>query len=322
MIDIFDDMISNRNYTWKLTDILPEVLVAGQNAGILTEEGAALMDTSGALQAGIKLCPPEGDAGTGMVATDSIREKTGNISAGTSAFAMVVLEKDLTQVYDNLDIVTTPAGKLVAMAHSNNCSTEINTWVGLFDECLRAFGVTCDKGDIYRVLFEKAATGDADCGGMMSYCFHSGEHGVGLTEGCPMFIHPADSLFDLANFMRVQIYTAFGAMKLGMDTLMKQENVQIERILGHGEIFKTKGVAQEILAAALGVPVAIMETAGEGGAWGIALLAAYLEECEKGIYIEHTTAANYAAYLNYCERFGKTSDCLITMCGHGLKSDH
>ena len=278
MIEKFDLLISNNEYPWNLKGILPRVLVAGEEAGILTEEGALLLDTSGNLQSGAKFCPPEGDAGTGMVATNSIAKKTGNVSAGTSAFAMVVLEKELSKVHKELDMVTTPTGDLVAMAHSNNCTSDINAWMEIFNQCLGAFGIKVPAGELYKTLFEKALEGDNDCGDLLSYCFYSGEHGVGLSEGCPIFLHPANSKFNLANFMRTHLYTCFGAMKLGMDILTKEENVKIDKILGHGGIFKTKGVAQNILSAALEVPVVVMETAGDGGAWGIALLALYLDK--------------------------------------------
>ena len=221
-----------------------------------------------------------------MVATNSIAKKTGNVSAGTSAFAMVVLEKELSKLHKELDMVTTPTGDLVAMAHSNNCTSDINAWMEIFNQCLGAFGVKVTPGELYKTLFEKALDGDDDCGDLMSYCFYSGEHGIGLTEGCPMFLHPANSKFNLANFMRVQLYTCFGAMKLGMDILTKEENVKIDKILGHGGIFKTKGVAQNILSAAIGAPVVVMETAGEGGAWGIALLALYLDKKQENNSLE------------------------------------
>lgn len=291
MLEQFEHLISDRKFNWTLEEILPQVLVAGEEAGRLTEEGAALLDCTGKLKQGIRLCPPEGDAGTGMVATNSIAPRTGNISAGTSAFAMIVLEKELSRVYRELDLVTTPTGMLAAMAHSNNCSTGINAWAGLFGECLEAFGLNKENqeaGHLYEVLFHKAMEGDLDGGGLMSYCFYSGEHGVGLSEGCPLFIHAPEAKFNLANFMRVQLYTAFGAMKLGMDILFKKEHVKVEKIYGHGGIFKTPGAAQPVLAAALGVPVVVMETAGEGGAWGIALLAAYMDE-----YRNKRTLENY-----------------------------
>lgn len=291
MIDSFDALMKPQQVPWQLIQILPQVLVAGQNAGYLTEQGAKLLDPTGQLEAGAAFCPPEGDAGTGMVATNSITEKTGNISAGTSAFAMIVLEKNLSDVYPELDLVTTPTGKLVAMAHSNNCSSDLNAWVSLFNETLQTFGVQCDSNTLYEKLFLKALEGEADCGNLLAYGFYSGEHIVGLSEGCPTFMHPANARFNLANFMRVHLYTAFGAMKLGMDILMQQENVQISQILGHGGIFKTQNVAQKILASALNVPIATMETAGEGGAWGIALLANYLTACQ--------TNQSLADYLNH-----------------------
>lgn len=286
MIEKFNSLIASNEYSWTLEEILPKVLVAGEEAGTLTEEGALLLDPTGKLEPGAKLCPPEGDAGTGMVATNSIAKKTGNVSAGTSAFAMVVLEKELSKLHKELDMVTTPTGDLVAMAHSNNCTSDINAWMEIFNQCLGAFGVKVTPGELYKTLFEKALDGDDDCGDLMSYCFYSGEHGIGLTEGCPMFLHPANSKFNLANFMRVQLYTCFGAMKLGMDILTKEENVKIDKILGHGGIFKTKGVAQNILSAAIGAPVVVMETAGEGGAWGIALLALYLDKKQENNSLE------------------------------------
>ena len=222
------------------------------------------------------MCPPEGDAGTGMVATNTITKKTGNVSAGTSVFAMIVLEHDLSKVYEQLDMVTTPSGDLVAMAHSNNCTTDLNSWIGLFHECLESFGVKVDTNQLFSTLYNKALEGDADCGGLLSYCYHSGEHITGFTEGRPLFVRKSDSKFNLANFIRVHLSTALGAMKTGLDILTKQENVKIEQILGHGGLFKTKGVGQTIMAAAIGAPVTVMETAGEGGAWGIALLADYM----------------------------------------------
>lgn len=258
-----------------------QVRVAGEQAGKLTEKGAKLLDPTDNLQAGIPLCPPEGDAGTGMIATNCIKEKTGNISAGTSAFAMIVLEKALSKAYSELDIVTTPAGKLVAMAHANNCTSDINAWVNLFGECLSVFGVNICTEELYEMLFLHALQGDADCGGLLSYGFHSGEHNVGLSEGCPVFLHPTNAHFNLANFMRTHLYTAFGAMKLGMDILINQEKVEISRILGHGGIFKTEGVAQKILSSALNIPLATASTASNGGAWGIALLADFLSVSDR-----------------------------------------
>ena len=276
MIELFDDMIDTKRLPWKLEDILPKVLAAGENAGILTPEGATLLDITGDLQPGIPLCPPEGDAGTGMVATNSVAKRTGNVSAGTSVFAMIVLEKELSKVYEEIDLVTTPTGNLVAMAHSNNCTSDLNAWVGLFDEFAKALGVEVDANQLFGTLYHLALQGDRDCGGLLSYGYLSGEHITGFEEGRPLFVRSSDSKFTLANFMRMHLFTALGALKIGLDILLKQEGVQLDEILGHGGLFKTKEVGQKIMAAAVGVPVTVMETAGEGGAWGIALLASYL----------------------------------------------
>ncbi|MFP3126592.1 FGGY-family carbohydrate kinase [Ectobacillus funiculus] len=276
MINQFNELITSSNLPWKLEDILPKVLVAGENAGVLTEEGAKLLDVTGELKAGIPLCPPEGDAGTGMVATNSVAKRTGNVSAGTSVFAMVVLEKELSKVYSEIDLVTTPAGNLVAMAHSNNCSSDLNAWVGLFDEFSKAMGIDADMNRLYGTLYNLALQGDSDCGGLLAYGYLSGEHITQFEEGRPLFVRSSDSNFNLANFVRVHLFTALGALKIGMDILLKQEEVKLDEILGHGGLFKTKDVGQSIMAAALNVPVSVMETAGEGGAWGIALLAAYM----------------------------------------------
>lgn len=286
MLNQFDGLIAAQSYPWKIANILPQVLTAGQPAGHLTEQGAKLLDPTGRLQAGIPFCPPEGDAGTGMVATNSIKTNTGNISAGTSAFAMIVLEKELSKVYEQLDMVTTPTGKLVAMAHANNCSSDINAWIHLFGETLKAFGAEVETDKLYETLFRKALEGEADCGGLLAYGFYSGEHSVGLAEGCPTFMHPANSRFTLANFIRTHLYSAFGAMKLGVDILIQQEKVNIAQILGHGGIFKTPNVASKILASAINVPIAVMKTANEGGAWGIALLANYLTAYQAGQSLE------------------------------------
>lgn len=275
MINQFEQTIEGKGITWGLRDILPEVLIAGEDAGRLTEEGAILLDPTGMLEAGAPLCPPEGDAGTGMVATNSVAVRTGNVSAGTSVFAMVVLEKDLSKVHPEIDQITTPTGKLVAMAHSNNCTSNLNTWVDLFEETIETFGFEVDKNTLYEKLYKKALEGDADGGGLLSYGYLSGEHMTHFENGCPIFVHPADSNFNLANFMRVNLFTALGALKIGLDILLKQESVNLDEMLGHGGLFKTEGVGQRFMAAATGVPVSIMETAGEGGAWGIALLAAF-----------------------------------------------
>ncbi|MGF7029988.1 sugar (pentulose or hexulose) kinase [Paenibacillus mucilaginosus] len=276
MVNQFNELVASRNLPWKLEEILPQVLTAGESAGVLTAEGAKLLDATGELQAGIPLCPPEGDAGTGMVATNSVAKRTGNVSAGTSVFAMVVLEKELSKAYGEIDLVTTPTGNLVAMAHSNNCSSDLNAWVGLFEEFGKAMGLQTDMNELYGTLYNLALQGDPDCGGLLAYGYLSGEHMTHFEEGRPLFVRSSDSNFNLANFMRVHLFTALGALKIGMDILLKEENVRLDEILGHGGLFKTKGVGQRIMAAALNTPVSVMETAGEGGAWGIALLASYM----------------------------------------------
>lgn len=276
MIQTFDELVQANHYPWKLADILPKVLLAGQTAGQLTEAGAKLLDPSGKLQAGIPLCPPEGDAGTGMVATNSVAERTGNVSAGTSVFAMIVLERELQKVYPEIDLVTTPAGSLVGMVHANNCSSDINAWVKLFREFMDSAGFELDTNQLYELLFNQALAGDADCGGLLSYGYYSGENITGMEAGRPLFVRSPESNFTLANFMRMHLFSALGALKIGMDILLK-EDVQIDKILGHGGFFKTPVVGQKVMAAAMATPVTVMQTAGEGGAWGIALLAAFMQ---------------------------------------------
>lgn len=273
----FSELTAGTGFTQELGQILPKVLLAGEEAGSLTKEGAYLLDPTGTLQAGIPLCPPEGDAGTGMVATNSVRQRSGNVSAGTSAFAMIVLEEKLNQVHPEIDLVTTPVGDLVAMVHTNNCSSEINAWISLFKEFSESLGLEISTEKLYKTLFEKALEGAPDCGGMLSYGYYSGENITGMNEGRPLFVRTPDSKFDLANFMRLHLSSAFGAMRIGME-ILKQENIRIDKLVGHGGIFKTPEVGQRILAAAMEAPVTVMETAGEGGAWGIALLAAYQQE--------------------------------------------
>lgn len=282
MIRKFDELTEPCGYGWKLSDILPKVLSAGENAGTLTPEGAKLLDVSGNLEAGILLCPPEGDAGTGMVATNSVGVRTGNVSAGTSVFAMVVLEKELSKVYPEIDLVTTPDGALVAMVHCNNCTSDLNAWVNLFDEFAKNIGAAIDKNQLFSVLYHKALEGDADCGGLISYNYFSGEPVTGFDEGAPLFVRKADQTFNLANFMRTHLYSSLAALKAGLDLLFKEEDVKVDEMFGHGGLFKTKGVGQRIAAAAMNTPVSVMETAGEGGAWGIALLASYMQNKEEG----------------------------------------
>jgi sugar (pentulose or hexulose) kinase len=276
MIALFNQRLKAENIAWELQDILPKVLVAGDSAGLLTAAGSKLLDPTGQLQAGIPLCPPEGDAGTGMVATNSVAERTGNVSAGTSVFAMIVLEKALSKVYPEIDIVTTPAGKPVAMVHSNNCTTDLNAWVDLFQEFTHVLGVEISQSRLFEMLYKQGLAGDADCGGLLAYNYFSGEHITHLDEGRPLFVRTPESRFTLSNFMRVHLFSALGALKIGLDILFEQEQVKIDQILGHGGFFKTKEVGQKIMAAAMNVPVSVMETAGEGGAWGIALLASYM----------------------------------------------
>lgn len=284
----FDKLVASKEFSWNLADVLPEVLVAGENAGVLTQEGAKLLDISGELNAGIPLCPPEGDAGTGMVATNSVAQKTGNVSAGTSVFAMIVLEKELTKAYPEIDLVTTPSGSLVAMVHCNNCTSDLNAWMNLFKEFTDTLGVKADMNQLFSVLYNKALEGDADCGGLLAYNYFSGEHITGFEKGSPLFVRTVDSKFTLANFMRVHLFTSLGALKIGLDILLKQEGVKVDTILGHGGLFKTKDVGQKIMAAAMNAPVSVMETAGEGGAWGIAVLASYMKN-----KAEQETLENY-----------------------------
>lgn len=285
-MDLFDQLTEPYGFPWKIRDILPKCLLAGECAGRLTEEGAKLLDVTGELEAGIPLCPPEGDAGTGMTATNSVAERTGNVSAGTSVFAMVVLEKELKKVHPEIDLVTTPTGSLVAMVHCNNCTSDLNAWVNLFREFAQAFGVKADMNQLFGTLYNKALEGDADCGGLLAYNYFSGEHITGFEEGRPLFVRTPESRFNLANFMRVHLFTALGALKTGMDILLKEEGVKLDKIMGHGGLFKTKGVGQKIMAGAIDTPVSVMETAGEGGAWGIAILASYMKNKKDGQTLE------------------------------------
>jgi sugar (pentulose or hexulose) kinase len=273
MVQKFDKLVAPYGFPWKLEDILPKVLVAGENAGVLTPEGAARLDISGHLKAGIPVCPPEGDAGTGMTATNAVKQRTGNVSAGTSSFSMIVLEKELSKPNEMIDMVTTPDGSLVAMVHCNNCTSDLNAWVSLFRQYQELLGVPVDMNEVFGKLYNHALEGDPDCGGLISYNYFSGEPVAGLAEGRPLFVRSANDKFNLANFMRAHLYASVAVLKLGNDVLFKEEQVQVDRITGHGGLFKTKGVGQRVLAAALNSPISVMETAGEGGAYGMALLA-------------------------------------------------
>ncbi len=286
MVAKFDDILAKRGFSFRLLDILPKVLNAGDPAGVLTEEGAKLLDPTGKLQAGIPLCPPEGDAGTGMVATNSVAVRTGNVSAGTSVFAMIVLEKALSKVYPEIDMVTTPTGKPVAMVHCNTCTSDLDAWVRLFRELLDATGTEISKPALYDMLYFKALEGATDCDGIISFNYYSGEPVTGTDEGRPLVMRRPDSAFSLANFMRAQLYATMATLKLGMDILFDKEKVTIDQLMGHGGLFKTKGVGQQLMAGAMNVPVAVMETAGEGGPWGMALLAAYAKNKAEGETLE------------------------------------
>ena len=281
MVAKFDKLIAPNQYSWTLQDILPKVLSAGESAGVLTPEGSKRLDASGHLKAGIPVCPPEGDAGTGMVATNAVKQRTGNVSAGTSSFSMIVLKKELKKAIRDDRYVTTPDGSLVAMVHCNNCTSDLNAWVNLFKEYQELLGIPVDMNEIYSKLYNIALTGDTDCGGLLSYNYISGEPVTGLAEGRPLFVRSANDKFNLANFMRSHLYASVGVLKIGNDILFNEEKIKVDRITGHGGLFKTKGVGQRILAAAINSPISVMETAGEGGAWGIALLGSYLVNNEK-----------------------------------------
>lgn len=282
MLAQFDELVADRGFGWKLKDILPKVLPAGAAAGTLTAEGAKLLDPDGELGAGVPMCPPEGDAGTGMVATNSVKVRTGNISAGTSIFSMVVTEHALNKVHEEIDMVTTPDGYPVAMVHCNNCTSDLNAWVNLFEEFAGKFGMKPDKNELYGALYREALTADPDCGGLMAYNYFSGEPVTGLNAGRPMFVRTPDARFSLANFMRSHLYSAMAALKIGNDILLKEEQVKVDSLTGHGGLFKTPVVGQRLMAAAMNAPVTVMDTASEGGAWGMAVLAAYMYEKEEG----------------------------------------
>lgn len=273
--ELFDAIVKERNLPWTLEEILPKVLLAGEDAGSLTEEGARLLDPEGDLRAGIPLCPPEGDAATGMVATNAVRVRTGNVSAGTSIFGMVVLEGELKRVHPEIDLVTTPVGDLVAMVHCNNCTSDINAWVDVFGEFAKKLGVTLPKWKLYDTLYEASLEGEADCGGVLSYNYVSGENITGVEEGRPLLVRKTESKFSLANLMRAHLYSTMATLKLGLDILLKEEGVALDSVVGHGGLFKTEDVCQQYLANAIHAPVTVMQTAGEGGAWGMALLALY-----------------------------------------------
>lgn len=274
MLESYNALLLKHGVNAKLQELLPEVLLAGDDAGTLTAEGARLLDTEGNLSAGILVCPPEGDAGTGMVATNAVKERTGNVSAGTSGFVMVVMEKPLSRVYPEIDVVTTPAGKPVAMVHVNNFTSEINAWASLFAEVATLCGGNVSKGELFELLFKKSAESDCETGGLTGYNFLSGEPIAGVETGRPLFLRQPEGRLNLANFMQMQIYSALGGLSLGME-ILAEENVQVDDICGHGGFFKTEFIGANAMSAAVNAPVTVMKNAGEGGAWGIALLALY-----------------------------------------------
>ena len=276
----FDELVKPYGFPWTLRDILPKVLPAGAQAGVLTAEGAALLDESGTLEAGIPMCPPEGDAGTGMVATGAVLPRTGSISAGTSAFSMQVLERPLKGYYPEIDVVATPAGDTVAMAHTNTCTTEIDAWIGLIADAARTMEWPVDIDVLYTTLFRQALEGDPDCDGIVAFNYFAGEPLTGTPTGRPMLVRLPESKLSVANLMRAQLNGAIATLKIGMDMLAEKEQVESDVLLGQGGFFKTPGVGQQLLANALNVPITTMETAGEGGPWGMALLAAYMQRRE------------------------------------------
>ncbi|MGG1697394.1 xylulokinase [Bacillus zhangzhouensis] len=301
MLHQFDALIAEKGYPWKLRHLLPRIYLAGEEAGVLTQAGASILDQGKHLQPGIPFCPPEGDAGTGMVATNSVERRTGNISVGTSVFAMIVLEQHLTGVYPEVDMVTTPDGLPVAMVHANNCTSDLNAWMNIFREAFEAMGQPVESERLYGALLQQSLEADRDGGGLLSYGYYSGENITRLPEGRPLFVRSAESRFNLANFMRTHLFSAFGAMKIGMDRLKEHEHVVIDRLLGHGGLFKTPLVGQKMVAAALDTPVSVVSTAGEGGAFGMAVLASYM------VNQKQQTLADFLTY----QVFASTSEELI-----------
>jgi sugar (pentulose or hexulose) kinase len=278
MIAQFNELLSECGMEWKLEEVLPKSLAGGTPAGQLTVDGALLLDPSGRLQPGIPLCPPEGDGITGMVATNSVAPGTANISAGTSIFTLIILDRIPDNVHPDIEFLATPEGKPAAMVHASTCTSDLDAWVGLFREFKDLLGADVDDTRLYELLYNAGLQGDSDAGGLLAYNYLAGEHLTRFEEGRPLFARHPNSRFTLANFMRAHLYAALATFRIGLDHLLTQEGVKITRVLGHGGFFKTEGVGQRIMAAAFNSPVAVMETAGEGGAWGIALLAAYLHQ--------------------------------------------
>ena len=298
MIERFDALMAPLGYSWRLRDILPTILPAGVEAGKLTADGAALLDEMGTLEAGIPFCAPEGDAGTGMVTTGAVLPRTGSVSAGTSAFALLVLENELKGCYPEIDVVATPTGLPVALVHTNTCTSDIDAWISLFAEVCETMGFPVETGKLYPALYQKALAGEADCGGLVNINYFSGEPITKAEVGRPMFVRTPDSRFTLSNFMRAQLYSSIAALKIGIDLLTEREHVETDRLLGHGGFFKTAGVGQQLLADALNVPIQTMETAGEGGPWGMALLAAYMHRKETNETLEQYLTERIFARAN------------------------
>ena len=335
MVTQFNPLAAQHGFAAPLRDILPKVLNAGEAAGTLTEAGAKRLDPTGTLTPGIPLCPPEGDAGTGMVATNSVAPRTGNVSAGTSVFAMLVLERALSKLYPEIDMVTTPTGKPVAMVHCNNCTSDLDAWVNLFGDAAEALGMCVSKTDLYGTLYQAAFSGDKDGGGLLSCNYLSGEHTTGFHEGRPLFVRTPESRLTLPNFMRTLLFSAMATLKIGMDILTEGEGVELEQILGHGGLFKTPIVGQTLMAGALSIPVAVMESAGEGGAWGIALLTAYAVQKETDESLEaflsnkvfsgylvtriepdQADITGFADYLTRYKRLLEVERAAVTHLGH------
>ncbi len=282
MVKQFNELLPDFGISWKLLDVLPQACVAGADAGVLTEAGARLLDPSGKLQPGIPLCPPEGDGITGMVATNSVAPGTANISAGTSIFTLIILEQMIENVHPDIEFLATPEGRPAAMVHASTCTSDLDAWVALFREFKDLLGVEVDDSRLYELLYKAGLDGDPDVGGLLAYNYLAGEHLTRFEEGRPLFARHPNSRFTLSNFMRAHLYAALGTFRIGLDHLLTQEGVKITRVLGHGGFFKTAGVGQRIMAAVMNAPVSVMETAGEGGAWGIAVLAAYLRQKAEG----------------------------------------
>lgn len=275
MLAWFDRLVEARGYPWKLRDLLPRIVAVGENAGSISETGAKLLDPGGQLRAGAPLCPPEGDAGTGMVVTNAIRPGTGNVSAGTSVFAMLVLDRKLSRARPEIDLVLTPDGQLTGMAHSNNCTSDFDAWAGLLGEAARLLGADFDNDKLFATLLAQALEADENCGGLLTYGYISGEHLTGFSEGRPLVVRKPDGRFTVANFVRAHLFSALGALRIGLDVLTRDEGVEMRQLCGHGGFFKNEGIGQRIMAAATNTPVSVCSGAGEGGAWGMALLAAY-----------------------------------------------